>query len=314
MGFAKMMLICLSLVVAGVGQAQTFESTHHTSHPADGNWVELQGDADVMIPAVNLARIDACWTYPYSIHPVYIENQTIRGTFFGDPSQADGWIRIIPAILHYSSFMSAVGALDGTFNITDSDGVVGAFSSNATGDASFSIPGMAAGLYALYIVDETSSTVLAASPLLVTEKVMEVAAPSEISAGDLLPVKVQVANWSEGRPLVFGAIMLSDRDYRGLDLNITGDGTISGTQIAVAWKDDEFEIQGDFHPEWELFAELLMIFPENSAAAVQDSPDGEVDLNLITEKSWVPGPYVLTCCSISEGTVVGINQTAVLIL
>src|SRR5690606_36738962 len=142
MGFAKMMLICLSLVVAGDGQAQTFESTHHTSHPADGNWVELQGDAGVMVPPVNLARIDACWTYPYSIHPGHTETQTSRGTFFGAPSQAAGWIRVMPAILHYSSLRSAVGSRAGPCTTTDSDGVGGASPSSATGDASFSIPGM----------------------------------------------------------------------------------------------------------------------------------------------------------------------------
>jgi methanogen extracellular protein (TIGR04279 family) len=315
MAFVKMMLICLSLLIVGVAAAQNFDSLHHMSHSAEGNWVELQGENSVMVPNLTLARPAVSWTYPYAVHPIYQQNQTISGTFFGARDLADCTVKVLAAKLHFSSFMGAVNVLDGPVTIADTYGTFGARQLNATGDASFAIPGMPCGIYSLYVIDENSSTVLSASPFLVTETEIEVETPSEISAGDLLPVNVELEleNGSDGRPLVFGAFIVSAWDYRGLSLEITGDGTINGTSIGAAWNENAIVIQGDFHPSWDLLARLLMIFPENSAAAMQDSLDGDVELYMITDDSWEPGNYVLTCCVISEGTVVGLDQTEVAI-
>jgi len=305
-----MMLICFSLLSLGVYQAQTFGSTHHASDPDDGNWVELRGDNSVLVPTVTLKRPNVSWTYPYGVHPVYGQNQMIRSTFFG-ARDLSGTVNVTLAQLHYSSFMGVVGVLDGPVAIADVLYTFGPFTLNASGDASFSLPGAPAGIYSLYVIDVNSSKVLTASPLLVTETEIKVEAPREISAGDLLPLSVEIENESDGRPRVVGAFMLSDRDYRALALNITGDGTIEGTLIAVTWNGDAFEIRGGFHPSWDLFSNLLMIFPEDSAAAIQDSVDGDADLYLITEDTWAAGTYVLTCCVISEGIVLGLNQTEV---
>ncbi len=310
MGFAKMMLICLSLIFLGVSQAQTFETTHHASDPEDGNWIELLGENSVVVPTVTLERPIVNWDYPYSVHPIYHQNQTIRGTFFG-ARDLTGTVDVIMAQLHYSSFMGAVEVLAGPVTVADVFDTFGPFTLNAMGDASFSLLGAEPGIYSLYVIDANSSTVLTASPLLVTEMEVEVDTPSEIFAGDLLPISVEIENESDGRPLVVGAFMVSDRDYRALTFNITGNGTINDTTISVAWNKDVFEIKGDFHPSWDLFANLLMIFPEDSAAAVQDSADGSAELYLITDDTWEVGTYVLTCCVISEGTVVGMNQTEV---
>ena len=56
-----------------------------------------------------------------------------------------------------------------------------------------------------------------------------------------------------------------------------------------------------------------MIFPQNSAAALEESAEGEVELYMITEEDWEPGRYVLTCLVLSEGDLVGLNQTEVVI-
>jgi methanogen extracellular protein (TIGR04279 family) len=313
MGFVKLMLICLSLIIAGVAAAQNFDSLHHASDPSEGNWVELLGENSLMVPNVNLSRPGVSWTYPYDVHPVYHQNQTISGTFFGARDLANGTIEPQTAELHYSSFMSAVNVLDGPVNLKDASGALSAYNLNATGDASFSIPAMPVGIYAVYIIDEKSSKVLSASPLLVTETEIEVESPSEISAGDLFPVNVRLKDGSDGRLLHFGAFIVSAEDYRGLSLNITGDGTSNGTLITATWIGDPMEVQGDFDVSWDLLARLLMIFPMNSAAALQDSADGEVELYMITEDDWEPGTYVLTCIVLSDDAVVGLDQMKVAI-
>ena len=257
-----------------------------------------------MVPKVSLTRAGVNWTYPYAVHPIYHQNQTINATFFGARDLANGTIRVVVDSLHYSSFMSAVDVLDGPVNLTAASGAIGPHQLNATGDASFAIPEMPSGMYSIYVICENSSIVLCASPLLIAQTDIRVETPPEISAGDFIPVNIELDNGSEGRPLVFGAFIVSDRDYRALSLNISGDGTINGTLINFVWNENALEIEGDFHPNWDLFAKLLMIFPENSAASVQDSADGKVELYLITEDSWEPGTYLLTCCVLSDGGLV----------
>lgn len=267
-----------------------------------------------MVPNVNLARPAVSWTYPYDLHPVYHQNQTISGTFFGATDLANRTIELQAAKLHYSSFMSAVNVLDAPVNLTDVSGAFGALKLNATGDASFALPGMPCGIYAIYVTDENSSAVISAAPLLVAETEIEVETPSEIFAGDLIPVNIKLNNGSDSRLLHFGAFIVSAEDYRGLSLNITGDGTSNGTLITATWVGDPMEVQGDFDVSWDLFARLLMIFPQDSAAALQDSADSDVELYMITEDDWEPGTYVLTCCALSDDAVVGLNQTEVVIV
>lgn len=314
MGFANLILICIFLFCPGVAVAGDCGYSHHTSHPADGNWIELWGENSVMVPTVNLTRPAVRWTYPYSVHPIYHHNQTINATFFGAQDLANGTIKVFVDDLHYSSFMGAVDVLDSPANLTAASGAVGPYKLNSTGDASFAIPGMPSGIYSIYVIYENSSIVLSASPLLVTETDIRVETPPEIFAGDFIPVNIELNNGSEGRPLVFGAFIVSDQDYRALSLNISGDGTINGTLINLTWNENALEIEGDFHPNWDLFAKLLMIFPANSAASMQDSVEGKVELFLITEDYWAPGTYVLTCCVLSDGAVVGLNQTEVVIV
>ncbi len=314
MGFAKLILICLSLFCPGVAAAGDCGYLHHSSHHADGNWIELLGENSIMVPKVSLTRAGVNWTYPYAVHPVYHQDQTINATFFGARDLANGTIQIVVDSLHYSSFMSAVDVLDGTSNLTSGCHVFGPYQLNSAGDASFSLPGMASGMYSIYVIYENSSVPLSASPLLITETEIEVETPAEIFAGDFIPVNIKLDDGSSDRPHVFGAFIVSDRDYRLLGLNISGNGTVNGTLINLAWNENVMEIVGDLHPNWDLFAKLLMIFPENSAASMQDSVVGKVELYLITEDDWAPGTYVLTCCVLSDGAVVGLNQMEVVIV
>ena len=314
MGFAELMLICLSLFCAGVAATEDCGYSLHTSHPADGNWIELRGDNSVTVPTVNLTRPAVRWTYPYSVHPIYHQNQTINATFFGGQDLANGTIRVVVDSLHYSSFMSAVDVLDGPVNLTGASGAVGPHKLNATGDASFAIPGMPSGIYSIYVTCENSSIVLCASPLLVTETDMEVSTPPVTSAGDLLEVKVKLDDGYDGRPLTYGTFIVSAEDYRALTFNITGDGSRPGTVVNLRWNEEALSIQGDFDIGWDLLARMLMIFPRDSAAALQDSVDGEVTLYMITEDDWAPGAYILTSIVLSEEGVVGLNQTEVMIV
>lgn len=314
MGFAKLILICLSLFCPGVSVAADCGNLHHANHYSDGNWIELQGESSIMVPMVSLTRAGVNWTYPYSVHPVYHQNQTINATFFGVRDLANGTIQVVVDCLHYTSFMSAVDVLDGPSNLTSGCIGFGPYQLNSAGDTSFSLPGMASGMYSIYIICENSSAPLSASPLLVTEMEMEVETPPEISAGDLIPVNIKLKDGSSDRPQVFGAFIVSARDYRALGLNISGNGTVGDTLVNLVWKENALEIEGDLRPSWDLFAKLLMIFPENSTASMQDSVEGKVELYLITEDGWSPGTYVLTCCVISDGAVVGLNQMEVVIV
>jgi methanogen extracellular protein (TIGR04279 family) len=314
MGFAKLILICLSLLVAGVVQASNLETSHHSRDPSEGNWVELQGENAVVIPNVTLSRSALSWTYPYNRYPIYHQNQTVSGTFFGSKDLANGTIELRTAPISSTSFLASVDVLDDHINLTDASPASAPLKLNYSGDAHFSFPAMPTGIYAVYVTSDNSSSVLSASPVLIAEKEVVVEAPQEVRAGDILPVRVTLKDGSDSYDLHYGAFMVSAEDYRGLSLNLTGDGTLDGTLIKVTWNEEELDIEGDFDVGWDLLARLLLIFPMNSAAALQDSADGEAELNMITEDGWKPGSYVLTCCVISEDAMVGLNQTEVVII
>ena len=63
---------------------------------------------------MNLTRPGVSWTYPYEVHPIYQQNQTIYGTFFGARDPANETIEVQIADLHYSSFIGAVDVLNGS--------------------------------------------------------------------------------------------------------------------------------------------------------------------------------------------------------
>jgi len=266
-----------------------------------------------MVPKVTLNRPGVCWTYPYQTHPVYDQNRTGSATFFGGRDLADCTVEIWAERFNLSRFLSAVGLLDGPENSTCGPELLGAIHLNATGDGSFAVPGMPPGIYAIYVADENSSALLSASPLLVAETEMVVETPPQIRPGDLFPVKVGLEDRSPGRHLHYGAFAVSVEDYRRLSLEATGDGTLNGTLITAIWNEERLEIEGDLEVGWDLLARLLMIFPQNSAAALEESAEGEVELYMITEEDWEPGRYVLTCLVLSEGDLVGLNQTEVVI-
>jgi len=129
-----------------------------------------------------------------------------------------------------------------------------------------------------------------------------------------LEVKVKLDDGYDGRPLTYGTFIVSAEDYRALTFNITGDGSRPGTVVNLRWNEEALSIQGDFDIGWDLLARMLMIFPRDSAAALQDSVDGEVTLYMITEDDWAPGAYILTSIVLSEEGVVGLNQTEVMIV
>jgi methanogen extracellular protein (TIGR04279 family) len=310
----KVMVICLCLLCAGAAAALDHSYSNDTSLNADGNWIELQGENSIKLPMVSLSRASVNWTYPIASHPVYHESQMINATFFGSRDLANETIEVFVDDLAYSSFMRAVDVLDGPANFTATFGTFGPYRLNSTGDASFSLQGMAAGIYSIYVAFENSSWPLSASPLLVTETDMEVSTPPVTSAGDLLAVKVKLDDGYDGRPLTYGTFIVSAEDYRALTFNITGDGSRPGTVVNLRWNEEALSILGDSDIGWDLLARMLMIFPRDSAAALQDSVDGEVTLYMITEDDWAPGAYILTSIVLSQEGVVGLNQTEVMIV
>ncbi len=300
----RAMLICFLFLSVGVA-AQNYSSSYHSCDPVEGNWTQIEGTNFIRMPVIGLARPDTNWTYPYDHHPVTSSNETISGIFFGSSSLANATVEICIASLNSSAFLSAVNVLDLPVDINCSGD---SFRLNSSGDSSFAVQGRSPGIYALYVIERNATVVLSASLIIVAEEKIAVEVPSEIPAGYPLEVKVQTSNRSDGRSRHYGAFLVPANDYEAANLTMTGNGTRQGTWFAINTGVDSVEIPGDLDVSMDLLVDLLVLFPSNSAVALQDTPKQDAELYLITEPDWEPGTYILTSIVLVEGGIIGLEQ------
>ena len=311
------LFLLLLILSAGSTIASDYNATLHADDPFEGNWTELCGPSSIMIPAIILTRSGASWTYPHELHPVYTPDQNITGTFFGANRLANQTVHINVADLNISDFLRAMNVVAGPVRINpDGD----SFGLNVSGDVSFSIPGTPPGIRALYVIDNNSSTVLSAVPVLIAEREIMVEAPSVVGPGDLLFVKISVPNdpingsinESDDVHFHYGAILIALEDYRKIKLTMTGNGTLEDASFFLGKGENSVEIPRNFKFSSDMLMDFVMILPPESAVTFQMGlHEQESELCMITEPDWAQGTYILTCAVISDSGIIGLKQTMI---
>ena len=287
------------------GAAADYTSAPHSSDPREGGWMELEGSNMIQVPAALWA--EANWTYPFRAYPAYEENESISCTFWGAQGLAGRNASLCISDFGIADLLLSLVILNGSINLS---GRVAEIRLNQTGDAAVSLRGQPAGLYNLYLLDELNRTILSASPLLVTESVLDVELPENLSAGQILPVNINSSGPTGNYTL--GALILSQQSYRSARLELYSNGTLQNLTAIFTLGNQTMELQ--YLPkEYEKFLnEILSILPEDSSAAVQESSRPQARLYLLTDPDWQRGKYMLICAVYSSGQgIVAIRQSVI---
>jgi methanogen extracellular protein (TIGR04279 family) len=237
-------------------------------------------------------RGETTWQYPYDYIPVYSENQTIKGTFVGPSDMNGSKIAVsisgfdVPALLN--AYEGKSGANIGTNALR--------LALNRSGDASFELNGKSSGMYTIFVMNETNSTILSALPLLVTTAVMSIDAPAKIAAGDVLNLKTNISQ--EGNfSRIFAAVMISHKylDNASLGLNSMNlnNGTMNSLNTTLSLGNKSMTVQGLPKISSELLLQLINLLPIDSAVGMQETKANVAEIILITDPTWEKGSYVL---------------------
>jgi methanogen extracellular protein (TIGR04279 family) len=265
--------------------------------------MELQGRNMLLTPSAGYEN--GSWTYPFGEYPAYQENETISGTFWGNRSLAG--INASPCITAFgaSDLLSSLDILNRSINLT-CDGLQ--IRLNGTGDAALQMRGLPMGLYTLYLLDSLNRTVLTAAPILITRGELEVDLPENLSAGQILPVKLN-ASGSAGS-YTLAALMLPLDSYSSAALWLNGWGTRANLTARLTISNQSLELTGEPEGSEQLLNQILSILPEESSAAVQESERPRAELYLLTDPDWHRGEYMLLCaiCASGQG-IVAIEQS-----
>jgi len=297
-------ILMLILIILPSGQALDYAPGSHASDPQEGGWMEL--DAKIMVPAP-AAGENGSWTYPFRAYPAYQENESISGTFLGNRSLAGVNASLCISAFGMSDFLSALGILNQSVNLTPQGPQV---LLNGTGDAAFRLQGRRMGLYTLYLLDDLNLTVLSAAPLLITRGGLEVELPENLSAGQIIKVGLNASGPAGNYTLA--ALMLPLDSYSSSTLALFGNGTRENLTAQLTISNQSIQLQGLPEGYEQLLNQILSILPENSSAAVQESPRPQAKLYLLTDPDWQKGKYMLICAIYASGQgIVAIGQSIV---
>jgi hypothetical protein len=103
--------------------------------------------------------------------------------------------------------------------------------------------------------------------------------------------------------------MVSLKDYRNASLKTTSDGQNITTNITFG--QNSVQIQGVPGFSRDFLLSLFSLLPGNSAVAMVESNQSEATFNLISDREWETGSYILTAAVYSQGRVSGIKQEVV---
>jgi len=299
---ALMLLFCSIALAKGA-----MDIPAHNSDPREGGWTTLEGENLMKIPHLN-AGSEMNWSYPFDYIPVMMENQSIKGIFWGKSEQAGSSIRVSVSRFDIASFLSAFQLVEAR-NTTDAEG--SRARQNLTGDANFSLGGLPRGMYTIFVLDLNSSSVLSATPLLVTGANLTLSPVGNLTAGDFIKLKVNLslpdkrmggasavpANASK----IFAAIMMSEKDYENSSLTLATNGTREGLNSTLRLRDKSMQIKGLPVLSSDLLMQILFLLPSNSAAGMQESRQSGTEILLITDPEWEKGEYILTLAAYAPG-------------
>jgi methanogen extracellular protein (TIGR04279 family) len=257
------------------------------------------------IPQASLIDRNSNRAFPFHTLAMYEENQTISGAFQGPSTLAGTEVRVTIASFNISKFMSFLNN-----NGTRQEGNGSLIRLNASGDASFSLAGLPDGVYIISMTDEHNSTLLSASPLLVTIGELSIDAPRNLPAGDPISMTIKTPGGKEDK--IYAAIMISKQDYDSAKLEISTNNTSQGLLTSIFLGNESRQIQGLPAVSSQFLMGMLPILPQNSAIAMQESNESEAKLVLITDNTWQKGSYILTSAVYAPGKgILGLKQTAV---
>jgi methanogen extracellular protein (TIGR04279 family) len=296
--------VILVFVLMGLAVA---EASSYTMATSPGKGLILEGASEVLMPHVNIVSPEGNWTYPYDYYPVYAQNKAISG-ILGSGLLAGSQVGVAAIRLKTSSFQEA---LRGLFNLSASSKNLellgfSAISLNRTGKANVTLPGMPPGLFALVAVDLSKLAVQLALPMLVANDQISTESVDRFRAGDVLEVRIKILSGQGNISRDYGAAISSWTEYRGarIDMRSTRSGMISTISIG----NESLEIQGEPKISRNLMEKLLPILPPDSAIAMEKSNRTESEISLLTDATWKPGRYVLTCGVYSSKGLDGISQ------
>jgi methanogen extracellular protein (TIGR04279 family) len=304
----RMSIPILMIVVLGLS-ASIVGANNYTTPTSPGKGMVLEGASEVLMPHVSIVAPEGILTYPYNYYPVYAQNQTISGNLFGPDLLAGSEVGVAAIRVNTSSFQEALGGL---FNFSASNKLellgFSALSFNRTGKANFTLPGMPPGLFALVAVNMSKLAVQFALPILVANGRISAESVDNVSAGDVLKVNIKVLSGQENVSREYGAALASWTDYTGARINMKSNGSKSGMTSKISIGNESLEIQGEPKISKNLVEKLLLILPQDSALALEESNRTESEINLLTDVAWKPGRYVLTCGVYSSKGLDGISQ------
>ena len=255
----------------------------------------------IEMPQLN---IGANWSYAYEGIPVIGENQSLNGSISSGLKSPGVNLCIKPFSATEILKASEVENLSCTGTSLEL---------NLTEQANFSIPGMAEGLYTLSLSDTNSGQEISALQLLVAQEDLALQLPSSIKAGDPLKVEANISGINQSK--IFGVVMISGQDYDNMSLNLTSRESGSGYNSTLKIGEREGQLPSLTNLSYDLAMDLLYLLPQNSAVAIQESLQSEVELFLITDTAWPKGEYILTCAVFSskEG-LLGLKQETVKVM
>ena len=282
----------------------------HASDPWEGNWIELIGSNLVRVPMVSLNGSETICIHPHNYQSICAKNQTIYGNFYGTNQLANTTIKVNMIKLNFMNFLDTSNS---SYELTKLKDKAATLKLNDTGDAPFAFINMSNGIYILYITDENATYVLSASPLLITEKdIVIYVSQQDARVGDPLAVNVRVPNGSlEREDILYGAIILPLADYENINMTVITNDGFQDAKFTINWGGNSLEIFENSKIYSAILMNLLIMFPANSAAALQESTKPVDDLYLITDFDWEPGTYILICGVLSEKGLVGLKEVKI---
>lgn len=302
-----MALLSLLCVFASAACAQDYSFEARSIDPHQGACITLEGANALSIPNFTVSQ-GMNWSYPYHRIPVYGENQTIEGAFWGGGSLAGSSIRVSISAFDISALLNAFRGIHGEAKTRyDESRMV----LNSSGDAPFALNGTAGGIYTLSATEENNSTVLFATPLLVTTRDVTLQLPADLNAGDTLRIKASIP-LEDNQSKIYVAIMISREDYENAKMSLASNGPSDALNTTISIRDRSIQSPGLPRMSSDMLMNAFSLLPPNSAVGLHESEEAEVELQLLTDTQWEKGSYILILIVYSpkEG-LIGLKQEVV---
>jgi len=237
-----------------------------SSSGSDGNWIKLSGGFALEMPELtfkyNLTNASYVYngtpvtlnaspsvytvTYPYAMHSLYVNSDTVAGSFYGNSSLANALLDIYLISTSPTELKNvADSALDGDVtpfeNLLSSARNKSSAYANSTGDADFSFANVPAGEYLLLVMlnksnhsafglSDAEHVILSSTGLSVLDYSSQVSAPSSVT-GSTIKVSVSISN-TTSCTYRYGAVAIKKSAY-SYTVELVSNGTRAGTNVTV---------------------------------------------------------------------------------